>query len=55
MNIKKINNDFKKCNYELRFDIESDMTPIQIVNKLMNLINEMAQEQLKLTTISHHF
>ena len=50
MNIKKINNDFKKCNYELGFHIESEMTPIKIVNKLMNLINEMAQERLTPTT-----
>ena len=52
MNIKIINNDFKNCNYELGFHIESEMTPIKIVNKLMNLINEMAQERLNLTTLN---
>ena len=52
MNIKTINSDFKKYNYELGFHIESEMTPIKIVNKLINLINEMAQERLTPTTYS---
>ena len=32
------------------FILMSEMTPIKIVNKLMNLVNEMAQERLNLTT-----